>query len=298
MNKKIWVWVAAILLAVFLWLQSVLLSDQEQSLQIPIIFDPQPQDLILSGQHEPFVEVNLKAKGVNIFIFKNQNIYYKIDGRKVKYGKNSLHLTPANLSCSQKQLEYVEGFSQKARIIEMDRITSRKKPVVLTFDSEEDERFYLAQKLDVSSNIVQVKGPEKMLETLDYIKTEPVNKHDLKNNQLKVSLTSPSNLIELQNQNIVIEFNSLSKTIKTIPLINVSYNGEQHIDFSPQRVTVKIEGAQLQVNNISKKDITAMLILPENQISGDAQLIFELPEGIKLLQYTPEKIRFNIKENE
>jgi CRISPR/Cas system-associated protein Cas5 (RAMP superfamily) len=297
MKRNIWVWLAALLLAVFLWLQSVLLSQQEETVWLPLKFEPQPEELLLSSNENARVEVILQAKGINIFMFRQQDIYYQVDGSKLKYGKNSLHLIKENLTCSEKQLEFLSGFTQKVMIIEMDRIISRQKPVILTFASASDERFFLDQQLDVSSNIVQIKGPEKYLEKLENIKTKPVTKKDLKNNRLRVALDSPSPLIELNSSEIVIQFNSQVKTIKTIPLLPIIYSGNKLVDFAPRRVTVKIEGAESTVSEIDGEQIIANLIIDETRNSGYGKIVFVLPDGIKLLEYTPEKIRYSISEN-
>ncbi len=291
MKKYIWIWLAAAFLAVFLWLQSVLLSEQEQTLSIPVIFDPQPGDLLNNDAVEPEINVILNAKGVHILLFKHQNIFYQVDGSKLKYGMNSIHLNLENLNCTEKQLEYVTGFTEKVKLIEMDRIISCQKPVTLTFTSQADEQFFSEQQLDISSNTVQLNGPEKLLGELESIKTEPVAKRDFKNNQLRVSLQSPSRLVELNTQEIVIKFNSKMKTIKTIPLIPVTYKGDKQISFSPRKVTVKIEGSDSIISNIKTNQILVELILPEKEEEIYGSLKFELPPDIKLLEYTPEKIR-------
>ncbi len=291
MKKYIWIWLAAAFLAVFLWLQTVLLSEQEETLSIPIVFEPQPRELLITGANEPEINLILRAKGVYILVFKHQNISYRVDGSKLKYGMNSLHLNPENLNCTEKQLEYVIGFAERVKLIEMDRIISIQKPVTLTFASQADEQFFGEQQLDISSNIVQLNGPEKLLGELESIKTEPVSKRDFKNNQLRVALENPSRLVELNTQEIVIKFNSKMKTIKTIPLIPVTYKGNKEISFSPSKVTVKIEGSDSKISSIKKDQILVELILSDNKEDIYGTLKFELPSDIKLLEYTPEKIR-------
>ncbi|MCF7913259.1 MAG: hypothetical protein K9M99_12080 [Candidatus Cloacimonetes bacterium] len=290
MKKYFWIWLIAVCMAVFLWLQSMLLSEQEASLLLPIIFEPQPENLSRIDLQEPEIEVILKTKGVNILLFKHQNIYYLEDGSKLKYGMNSLHLNPENIKCSPKQLEYITGFGQKVKMIEMDRIITRQKPVILTFSSATDEQFYQKQQLDVSSGIVEVKGPEKLLEKLEGIKTEAVSKRDLKNNQLRVALISPSPLIEIKFRETVLRFNSSLNAIKTISLIPIAYTGSEILTFSPQRVTAKIEGLDALISKITKEQIKVELVVPANREILYGSLKFTLPDNVKLLEYTPEKI--------
>ena len=277
-------------MAVFLWLQSMLLSEQEARVLLPIVFDPLPENLSQSDLQEPEIEVILQTKGINILLFKHQNIYYLEDGSRLKYGKNSLHLNPENIKCSAKQLEYISGFSQKVKMVEMDRISNRQKPVILTYTSGTSELFFQAQQLDMSSGIVEVKGPEKLLDKLEGIKTEAVSRRDLKNNQLRVALISPSPLIELKSREIVIKFNSNVNAIKTISLIPVRYDGQEVLTFSPQKVTAKIEGLDALISKITKEQIKVELIVPANRENLYGSLKFTLPADVKLLEYTPEKI--------
>ena len=280
----------AVCMAVFLWMQSMLLSEQEARVLLPIVFDPLPENLSQSNLQEPEIEVILQTKGVNILLFKHQYIYYLEDGSKLKYGMNSLHLNPENIKCSAKQLEYITGFGQKVKMVEMDRISNRQKPVILTYSSGAAELFFQAQQLDMSSGIVEVKGPEKLLDKLEGIKTEAVSRRDLKNNQLRVALISPSPLIELKSREIVIKFNSNVNAIKTISLIPVRYDGQEVFTFSPQKVTAKIEGLDALISKITKEQIKVELIVPADQENLYGSLKFTLPADVKLLEYTPEKI--------
>lgn len=286
---------AAIGIALFLWLQTALLSLQVEEVSLPIVFDPEPSELILKSDIIPEVSLYLQTKGIWIFLFKQQQIYYQVDGSKLKYGVNSLHLQVENLNCSDRQLEHIKGFTEKFKLIEMDRIINRQKPVMLTFTSKVDEEFFLEQKLDISSNIVQVKGPENLIESLEHIKTEPVTKKDLKNNQLRVALMSPSHLVELKSDEIVIKFNSQVKTVKTLSLLPIRYYGDRQIEFSPKKLTVKLEGNENELGKLNKDKIKIKLVIPDSLATGYGYPEFELPTGITILEYTPEKIRYSVQ---
>lgn len=286
---------AAIGIALFLWLQTALLSLQVEEVSLPIVFDPEPSELILKSDIIPEVSLYLQTKGIWIFLFKQQQIYYQVDGSKLKYGVNSLHLQVENLNCSDRQLEHIKGFTEKFKLIEMDRIINRQKPVMLTFTSKVDEEFFLEQKLDISSNIVQVKGPENLIESLEHIKTEPVTKKDLKNNQLRVALMSPSHLVELKSEEIVIKFNSQVKTVKTLSLLPIRYYGDRQIEFSPKKLTVKLEGNENELGKLNKDKIKIKLVIPDSLATGYGYPEFELPTGITILEYTPEKIRYSVQ---
>lgn len=286
---------AAIGIALFLWLQTALLSLQVEEVSLPIVFDPEPSELILKSDIIPEVSLYLQTKGIWIFLFKQQQIYYQVDGSKLKYGVNSLHLQVDNLTCSDRQLEHIKGFTEKFKLIEMDRIINRQKPVMLTFTSKVDEEFFLEQKLDISSNIVQVKGPENLIESLEHIKTEPVTKKDLKNNQLRVALMSPSHLVELKSDEIVIKFNSQVKTVKTLSLLPIRYYGDRQIEFSPKKLTVKLEGNENELGKLNKDKIKIKLVIPDSLATGYGYPEFELPTGITILEYTPEKIRYSVQ---
>lgn len=286
---------AAFGIALFLWLQTALLSLQVEEVSLPIVFDPEPSELILKSDIIPEVSLYLQTKGIWIFLFKQQQIYYQVDGSKLKYGVNSLHLQVENLNCSDRQLEHIKGFTEKFKLIEMDRIINRQKPVMLTFTSKVDEEFFLEQKLDISSNIVQVKGPENLIESLEHIKTEPVTKKDLKNNQLRVALMSPSHLVELKSDEIVIKFNSQVKTVKTLSLLPIRYYGDRQIEFSPKKLTVKLEGNENELGKLNKDKIKIKLVIPDSLATGYGYPEFELPTGITILEYTPEKIRYSVQ---
>jgi len=291
MKKYIWIWLLAVCMAVFLWLQSVLLSVQEETVSIPLIFEPVPVNLSPNVLKYPEIEIILKTNGVNILLFRHQNIYYREEGSKLKYGMNSIHLNIDNIICSEKQIEYIVGFKHKVKMVEMDRIITSQKPVILSFSSNSDEKFFQKQKFDLRTSTVEVKGPEKLLDKLEGIKSEPVNKRDLDNNSLRVALVSPSQLIELSTREIVVRFNSNMNTIKTIPLIPIKYLGKENITFSPQKVTAKIEGKDSLLGKIIKDDIKVELIVPDDIDSIYGSLKFTMPSEVKLQEYTPEKIR-------
>jgi hypothetical protein len=291
MKKLIWIWITAAVLSVFLWLQGVLLSVQQESIGLPIVIEPEAEGLVLSKDLEPEIRVILQARGMQILALNYQNIYYQIDGSKLKYGKNSLHLNPENLVCTEKQLSFITGFEDKVKLIEMDRVVTQVKPLKLTYSSQLDEEFFLEKQLDSKSAQIEITGGEKFLDTLAFLKTQPVSRRHLKNNQLRITIINPSPQTSLSKRETVITFKSRMESLKTIPLIPVIYQGDREITFSPNKVTVMLEGLDSQLGNITKDDIKVNLVLEEKGVSDFGTLEFELPPGIKILEYTPERIR-------
>ncbi|MCF7919671.1 MAG: hypothetical protein K9N06_07135 [Candidatus Cloacimonetes bacterium] len=289
MKKNLWIWLAAVFFAVLLWLQNVLLSEHEAVIYFPLRIDSQPADLVLSGNPNPRIGVTFKTKGINILVFQNLKAEYVVQGNQLEYGANSLHLSLKKLECSSRMREYITGFEQKVKLIQMDRIVSDMKPVVVNYLSREDEEYFQKNPFSKNSTMVEVKGASKILNNLSGIQTEKVNRKLLQNGEMSVRLLRPSPDIELLEDKIILTLSGESDIIKTISLVPIIYSQSAGYSISPQKVTVKVAGESAVLAGVTRDDIRIELVVGDNP--DFASLKFTLPPGIKIQEYTPERVR-------
>ena len=289
MKKNIWIWLAAFFLAVLLWLQNGLLSEQEEILYVPLRIDPLPKNLVFSNEQSPSIGITLKTKGMNLLLFNNQEAEYVIDGGQLEYGTNSLHLSLNKLQGSHRMLEYVTGFERKVKLISMDKIIITDKPVLINYQSHDDEEYFKKNPIDKRYSVVKVKGASKVLDALEGVQTEKVSRKALQDGKVRVRLQKPGAQVELMTDDIVLRLSGESDIIKTIPLVPISYDSEAGYTITPQKVTVKVVGVQSVLSSVTRNDIIIELVVTPDSDYGS--LRFTLPEGIKIKEYTPERVR-------
>lgn len=289
MKKNIWIWFAAILFAILLWLQSVFLSDQEEIVEIPIRIENLSPELIINDPADQTIGVILKTKGINVIIFHNQEIEYVINGDQLKYGTNSIHLSLKKLVGSNRVREFVTGFESDVKMLEIDRIVTERKPVIFAFKNIDEEKYFQNHPLDKSKAEVKISGASKILAGIEGIKTEKINRSLFKNNELRLRLIKPSKDVKLLTDEIKVSLAAESQQIKTIPLVPVNFPSDLGFSISPQKVTVKVSGKKSLLNKITRDDIRIDLSANDSEIYGKLQ--FNLPEGVTLMEHTPEKIR-------
>ena len=168
---------------------------------------------------------------------------------------------------------------------------TQNKFIELTYASAKDEEYLLKNKIAIFNKKVQLSGAKSILKKYSKVKTEKISKKMLKNDKLTVKLVSPDPSLNLKQTEISFEIEKTKQITRTISLIPVTFPSNLNIAIIPQKVSAMIKGPEDIVKNISSKKIVAKLSLEKINKNNFAEVDFELPVGVKLIEYTPRKIQ-------
>ena len=270
----------------------MLLKHHIENILVPVEFENIPADLIFSDEKTMEIPVTIEARGMDFMFLKFSRMYFIEDCKGFRYGKNKLNISDTDLSYPDRISIVVKNILNKNdHIIFLDKSVTQKKPLDFQFDSAKDEEFFLKNKITDRHKKIEVKGPESVLNKYKTLQTEKITKKMLKNNKLHISLILPDERMQISEEVLVFDVEKTRQITKTISLIPISYPLNMNISIIPQKVSAMIKGPEDIVNNLDNKTIIAKINSDKIKKRDFSEVDFELPAGVKLIEYTPRNIQ-------
>ncbi|MBT3756840.1 MAG: hypothetical protein HOK80_03915 [Candidatus Cloacimonetes bacterium] len=291
MKNNISIKLLVLFIAIVLWFHQILIKEHTIEIDIPIKLIDTPQNLIPDSSRLPEVTVNISATGKDILLFQFSRKSFQINTSHFRYGKNQINPKADQLIYSNKidlkinSIDKTEDF-----FINMDKLVERKKILKIQYSSANDEEFFIKNKIKNENRKITIKGPLALLNEVEYILTKKISSKMIEDGKLTAELISPDPKIELQKDKIEFEITNTKIIQRTISLIPIKYPDAEHITIIPQKVSVMVSGPKEIVEQLSTSSITANLntsILKKDF----ANVSFEVPSGVKIIEYTPQRIQ-------
>ena len=290
MIKNLLVKILVLLIAILLWMQFTLIKIHEEKIPISIKLVNVPHDLVLEDKLSE-IPVHIRAKGMDILFLKLSKANFEIDARNFKYGKNKLKFTEKNLVYAHRITLQILNIDNPGNLhVNMDKLVEKKKSIEILYASAKDEEFFIENKITNTQQKVTVKGPLSILNEIKIVQTEPISKKMVKNGKLTVLLIKPDVKAELLKDRIIFDVTQTKSINRTISLIPIKFPETENISIIPQKVSVMVRGPKEIVEKLDSNSIIAELNLAKIR-KGFTEVKFEVPAGIRIIEYTPKRIQ-------
>ncbi len=292
MKNKVSVYILVIAIAFVLWIQQMLLKTHIQELLVSVIVENIPAKLVLLEEKKIEIPVTIEARGMDLMFLRFSKIVFLLDGKDYFYGKNDVNVSSSDLTYPDRIKLIIKNILYKNNLsIYLDKLTKEKKSIELKYASTKDEEFFLKNKISNLHKKVEVEGPKSLINKFRKIPTESISKKMLKDDKLTVKLISPDERLKLTVEEITFEIEKIRQITRTISLIPISYPLNMNIAIIPQKVSAMIRGPEDIVNKLNNKKITARIDPNKIKKNNFTEVNFELPAGVKLIEYTPRQIQ-------
>ncbi len=292
MKKNLGLKLLVLLISIILWFQQTLLQEHTVTLAIPFKLVNIPSRLIPEPYSKKTVSTSVKARGIDILLMKFLDVHFRIDASKFSYGSNVINLSLSDLVLPEHVSIKLEKMEVKEKlVISMDRLVTKKKPIHINYVSVKDLEYFLKNKIDIANKRVKIRGALSAVKAVKKIESEKISRKMVKNGMINIRLIPPTENIVLLEPEItlrVVEQKSVSKTISLIP---ISYPQTNKVTIIPQKVSVMIRGPQNIINKIKRNDIEAYVDNEAIKKNGFAEIKFNIPKGITLVDYTPRQVQ-------
>ncbi len=291
MKKNISIKLLVLFIAILLWLHQILIKTHSIEVNIPIKLINTPQNLIPDSSRLPEVTVNISATGKDILLFQLSKKYFHLDTSHFRYGKNQIDPNVDQIIYSDKIDININSIDKSEDFfINMDKLVERTKPLKIQYVSANDEEFFIKNKVKNANRKITIKGPLALLNNVEFILTNNISNKMIVDGKLTVELISPDPKIELLQEKIEFEITNTKIIQRTISLIPIKFPETENITIIPQKVSVMVSGPKEIVEQLNTNSIIANLnttILKKDF----ASVTFEVPAGVKIIEYTPQKIQ-------
>lgn len=291
MKNNVSVKILVLFITIFLWLHQILLKEHTIEIDVPVKLVETPQNLIPETSVLPETTVNITATGMNIFVLHLTKKEFQIDSSNFRYGKNQIVIRQDQIFYSDKVNLSINAIDTTEDLfINMDKLVIREKQIRIQYASAKEEEFFIKNKIKNTNRKIELEGPLALLNEVDFVFTEEISSKMISDGKLSTVLVTPDPKIHLVQSKIEFEVTNTKIIQRTISLIPIKYPESENITIIPQKVSVMVNGPKELVEQLNSSSIVANLNISILQ-KEFANVTFEAPSGIKIIEYTPQKIQ-------
>ncbi|MDD4033801.1 MAG: CdaR family protein [Candidatus Cloacimonetes bacterium] len=284
LKENIGLRIVALLLAVLIWLQSVLASEQKSVVNLPINLLYVPQNITLEDipQQIPF---SVKGKGQDILkmmIFKPK---VNIDASKITPFTDILSLEDYSIDLPENVNVTFLGPAQADQIaIQADVFHQRIVPVVLDFEDDLSKERMHELRYSLDPDKITIFGPKTKIQNITSIKTTPIGRNELAETQSKLSLNLPDSEISISESSVLLTISGAQEATRVFTDITLP------AAYVPSRIAVRVRGESAILQKLSVLEIEAKVNdVPDD--NGIYSVEVSVPTGLELIDVTPAKVR-------
>lgn len=290
--------IIAVILALFFW---YLVSGQEKVdiwLNVPVEVVNLPAEHVLRTGMVSSVRVRVRGTSTVLNRVETARLHYSLDLSSAHRGTNMVQLDPKNINLPR-AVEVVE-IEPPVLELEVDRRVSRLVPVNVNWQAHISPDFELLE-VSVEPETVQVRGPERILETLEEIETNYIEiREETPRRIIKRAGLDLYPDIESTVGEVLVEF-SFGPVLEEIwvrkdILVLADEGMEFTLEQNYARANLALPGFLLRSANWRDR-ITYYIRLDQDMEPGEheVEVLFELPRDGKVVESRPETILVEIK---
>ncbi|MFH1008091.1 MAG: CdaR family protein [Candidatus Latescibacterota bacterium] len=295
--------IAALVLAILLWLHVLTDDPYEEPLTVPLRperIEGVPDGLVIANPVKSEVTVRFRGTGKQLtrLRYSKVNMVLRVTGSQV--GKESYLLSASDVRIPPGlEVEAVEVVSPLAIEIDLDHLLKRKLPVEADVAVKIAPGYTKVGPILFEPDSVWVIGPRRFVEDVHSVRLNP-----LKLSQVDADVLSLVRVIPPPGENVVCTPEEV-RVFSDIQAINEQWIEDVPIQLThaprgakvvPPTVDVKVRGGIDQLMSLQTDDIRAYMgysaLAPEEE--QPPQPVFILPPGIVLMEWRPQTFRMDV----
>jgi hypothetical protein len=294
LTRHLQVKLVLLLLSALCWVLVHTAQDMEVEFDLPLQVDIDlPEGRTLVSDPPDKAQVLLRGKGRNLLVFallgKGR---LHVDGGR---GGESIPLTSKHLELEGAVDLSVAGILPALLPLDVDRLESRRLRVRLGGRLEAAEG-WVAMAPEFTPERVRVRGPRSVLDTLDFIDTEPVEITGVKRpveEELKLVLPWPSLELEQEDQHVRMSAQVERRAERRFTGIPLQVrNLPAPLSVRPRSLSVTVVGGETALAGLERGRISAILDWHKvDQQAAEVPCRIVLPEGFQWTDPTPPRFR-------
>ncbi len=308
-NRKTKVFIFFLVLTSIIWLLIELSKTYTSSAEFKIVYKNLPSDKLVQVKPISNVEVAIRAPGFSL-------LKRKIKSQKISLSLNSLlkkgtsHYILPNTQLSNLNAQ-LTGETEIIRIlkdtifIEIGKNSTKKVPIIPKIDIQFKLGYNFTEKLKVSPDSIFISGPNKYIDSIDYIATTQLKLYDIYENiNEKLNLVIPKN-----TKNVVLSTNTVKLTAIVdkftegsfkIPVTVINQPDGINVNPFPKQIEVIFQAGLSNFNKINENSF--LIVFDYKQYENDTTTHFLTPmikqksEYISSLKINPAHIEFLLQK--
>ncbi|UTW61070.1 YbbR-like domain-containing protein [bacterium SCSIO 12741] len=310
-GKDLSVFLVCLFIAVLFWLLNAYSKDYTTQISFPVRYVDIPEDQILTSNPPKEIKASLNGFGFRLLSY---SLFSSHDSISLSFSEGTLRPSKKYVSSYLDgntietqlrsvvpgDLNLVRVYPDTIRMV-VESEVSRQIPVKPQVVFELDKEFFLKGKIQATPAYITVKGPGSLLDKTDSITTEVIDLGVLDKKLVKdVAVKLPAGLSS-QTQQITLSVPVEQYTEGELELFlsvkESSLADSLDLVLIPSKVSVKYLVGLSDFKKINAQ-MFSFTVDPNQAGEGKRFLIVQpekVPEGVKLLEYSPHKVEYFIR---
>lgn len=305
-RQQFYIFLICLLISIFIWFLIVLSKETYTTIDYPIVFENNPENLILANRSDSILSFRVSSGGFELFTLKylTRKRPLVVDLNKLSLVKDGNYYT-AIYSTSKISKDVISKLNISQEYISItpaniyfrfESLYGKMVKVIPTLKLEFARQFLLSDSLAVTPDSVMVVGPVNLLEQINYIETIEQEVKQIDKSQTIVSMIQlPENLqnIKVTPKEVEIGITVDKFTESTIKIPIVNSVEKYKIKTYPDYVTLTYLVTLDNYKRVNEEMFTASVNYVENDTSNKLKVnLLHKPSFVKVTKIDPEEVEF------
>jgi YbbR domain-containing protein len=311
-NRKILVFLVFFALAAVLWLLDSLNQFYKTTIKIPVVFENLPKHKYLISELPKDFVLIVDGYGYDLLKY---TLRTSIQPLKINLSKIPIQqLTPSDtnhLFFLTKDAENQISSQIKGKIkilditpdtifMEFTSLYTKKVPIKANVQIFYAKQYINKGPIQVIPDIVTIKGPSVILDTIQYIKTEPLKLYNVSQNinkKVKV-LVPPGTIVQPNEVEIKVEVEQYTEVTISVPIKKINVPQQYDLKIFPDKATIKYTVGFSNYNKIHPENFILAVDYKDLETKPGDKLpvhVLHVPKEIYSFSFTPHVVDYIIE---
>ena len=287
-------------LAVILWLHAATEREYTVAFNCPLAVLNIPQGYVLAALPKP-VACDITATGKDLVAFKLRTPQVVVDAGNRQVRNQTFKLTESVLQCPFGLAARQVAFAVPELVVKLDRLGSKTVLLLPDLTGQPAEGFAVSDSTGAVPDSVALQGPEKLVEQIDTLLTEPVRIDELRQAvDIRARVVVPDFQLFAaapESATVRLRFEKTGERLFKNQPIALANRGQGYlVSFSPGTVDIVIAGPQQLLQGARPEDIKVFLDLKDlARGSHQLQAVIELPDRLEMIAANPRIFEVSIR---
>ncbi len=292
----------SLILAIILWLYVSERNKPEKYITVPLKLKNIPVGTAIASQYKNIVLLKIKGRETVIQTLSSRDFKAYIDLKNASLGKNVLPVIIKSPK-STRRFKIVKVEPQNVKIL-LDKLAHKEVPVSPTIINSPADGYIKSGEIVVPEKIV-IKGPLSFIETIDVIRTKPIDIGGVSGSIYKeVEFDMPNEFVspvDYKTARVTIKIvkNFKTKIYRNIQIRIIGLRNEFYVKNTDELIAIaKIYGppSKLKILETNKRFLYIDLSDIDDDGKYEKPVRAQLPKDCSVIYIKPSKIELKIKE--
>lgn len=280
--------IISLVFALLLWLHVTAQQSEVQSLRVPLVLAGIPDSLTVVHEYPRAIDVTIRSSRMEMFKLRLiGRLRAQVDLSEVVEGRNTIPLGAAIMNLPEDiDPRDVVVDDPKVLVLNFEPVVTRQVPVRVSWKGDLPRDIVIDGDPVIIPGLVQVSGAASVVREIESLSTREIDLRGRRGRHAQeIEIAREGREITVSPDRVLVEVSiqrRLSRTLADIPPTLLQDTRGLAVEYSPQLVSLTIEGPEDLIRAIAASDVSVILNLagrPPGRHRIEPEVI--VPRGIE-----------------